>query len=244
MVTTMEMWDEFMNRPSVECLDLFGDEYKKSGESSDLYNHNLVLLDIGNWKRAKINCETIIKKSEHTCDADFIKMGMLEWFLHNTSSAIDFWKQALNAEYTDLVGPIDGPLVLWYAGLQLDDDKLIRSSLKKLKRFWKVTEYRKIVKWPGTQAIAGFLLGEVPAEDFLNKWKVSNDIYEHRRLCRANFWVGMTLLGSSEDKAIQHFKAAFSENKIAILQYEYFLAKWEYARLTKQNLWSDKKIEE
>ena len=237
MVTTVEVWDEFMNRPSIECLDIFKNEYRRSGELGDLRNLNMVLMDVGEWQKAKDNCLKIINEEEDSCDDDFIVMGMLEWFMGNTTTAVNLWRQAREAKYADSVGAIDGPIVLWYAGRRLNDEKLIRYSLKKLKKFWKITDYRKIVKWPGTQAIAGFILGEVPVDDFLVKWKW--EALEHRRPCRANFWVGMTLLERDEEQAIKHFKAAFSADKHAILEYEYFLAKWEYARLTGQNVWNE-----
>ena len=105
------------------------------------------------------------------------------------------------------------------------------------KKFWKITDCRKVVQWPGTQAIAGFLLAEVSIDEFLDKWKCDIDPLECRRLCRANFWVGMTFLGSSEERAIEHFKKAFTGGSIAILEYEYFLAKWEYSRITGENIW-------
>ncbi len=236
MVTTLDMWEEFMRKPSIESVSLFENEYKQSGDIPTLRNLNLVLMDIGNWQHAKSNFEKIIEKSERTNDGDLIEIGMVNWFMGNELTAIDFWKQACDAEYTDAAGAIDGPLILWYAGQRLGDQKLVNKSLKRLKKFWKVKDYRLLAKeWPGTTAIAGFLLDKVPEYVFLNDWKWSPGSLEYRRLCRANFWVGMKIMNQSEEKAIQHFKTAFSENKIAILEYEYFLSKWEYSRLTKNN---------
>jgi hypothetical protein len=233
----MDNWEEFMNKPSAECITLFENEYKRTGDLPTLYNHNLVLMDINEWRTARENFKIIIRKSEYSCDAYLIRMGMIDWFAGNIASAIDFWNQACNAEFTDSIGAIDGPLVLWYAGRYLKDKKLLGDSQKKLKKFWKVTDYRKIVKWPGTIAIAGFLLDQVPGDDFLVKWKwLAAEALEHRRLCRTHFWIGIKLLEQNAEQAIRHFKAAYSANKIGILQYEYFLAKWEYARLTKQDI--------
>jgi tetratricopeptide (TPR) repeat protein len=234
----MDIWEKFINNPSKMCISLFEEEYRKTGDLPTLYNHNLVLLDIGDWPRAKSNYETIIKKSESSCDAHFIRIGMTDWFLGNITIAINYWKRACSAVYVDSVGAIDGPIVLWYAGQCLRDEKLAKESVKRMKKYWTVTDYTKIVKWPGTIAIAGFLLDQVPIDDFLVKWKWEGpEPLEIRRLCRAHFWVGMKLLGQNQEQAIKHFKAAYSADKRAILQYEYFLAKWEYARLTGQDLW-------
>lgn len=229
-------FSKLIDEPTNGAILLLEDEYKQTGDIPTLRNLNFMLMDMGNWQYAKSNWEKIIEESEHIIDGDLIDIGMVNWFTGNELTAIDFWKRACDAEYTDAAGAIDGPLILWYAGQRLGDQKLVNKSLKKLKRFWRVKEYRLFAKeWPGTTAIAGFLLDKVPEDVFLNDWKWSPEPLEYRRLCRANFWVGMKELDKSEDKANQHFKTAFSANKIGILEYEYFLAKWEYSRLTKNS---------
>ena len=239
MVTDGNMWDRFMDTPSIECLDLFENEYKKSGELGDLYNHNLVLIDIGKWQKAKNNCMKMINERECSCEDDFIEMGMMEWFLGNTSSAIDYWRQSLNTQYAACPGAPDTPLVLWYAGQRLSDEKLVKQSLNKLKHYWKVPNYRALSDWRGTVSIAGLLMDKVPAAVFLHDWKDGEEgSLEDRRLCRAKFWAGMKcLICDDEATAIAFFKSAFSGGKIAILEYEYFLAKWEYSRITGENVW-------
>ncbi|MBE0535683.1 MAG: hypothetical protein IH624_08430 [Phycisphaerae bacterium] len=234
VVTNGGMWERFMKTPSIECLDLFESEYKQSGELGDLRNHNMVLMDIGEWQIAKVNCEMIIEKSEHTIEDDFINLGMIEWFLENTSSAIKFWKESINTQFAACPGAPDTPLILWYAGQRLGDEKLVKQSLKKLKRYWKVEDYREFSGWRGTATIAGFLLDKVPDDVFLYDWKdEERGSIEDRRLCRANFWAGMKCLEQGDETAaVTYFKCAFSGPKIAILQYEYFLAKWEYANMS------------
>jgi len=233
VVTTADMWDEFMKRPSIECLGLFRSEYMKSGALPDLYNHNLVVLDIGDWEEAKRNCAKIINDQKFTCEADFINMGMIEWFLGDTSSAIDFWQQSMHTDYAACPGAPDGPLLLWYAGQRLGDEKLVTKSLKKLRRYWKVSDYRVFSGWMGTVAIAGFLMDKVPADVFLHEWKdEEKGPLEDRRMCRANFWAGMKcLVEGKESTAALYFKSAFSRSKMAIGEYEYFLAKWEYSNI-------------
>ncbi|MFA5554701.1 MAG: hypothetical protein WDA68_09140 [Phycisphaerae bacterium] len=231
-----------MNNLSSECLDLFLDEYKKSGELGDLRNHNLVLMDIGEWQKAKSNCIKIIDKEEHSGDSDFIDLGLTKWFMGDYKNAIEFWKRSLETEYTvDPVGPINGLLVLWYAGQQISDEKLVDKSLKKLKQYWKVHDYRVFNEWPGTIAIAGFLLDKVPTNTFLHEWKdMGGGSLEHQRLCRVNFWVGMKCLEEgNESTATAYFRSAFYNSKRAIQKYEYFLAKWEYSRLTGKILWPE-----
>ncbi len=234
------MWDPFdelLSKPSHESIVVFEREYERTGQVGHLANLGLALLDIGDWWHAKKMYEKIINKSEDTCEGFFITIGIAEWFLGNTSSAIDFWKQSMNAQYAACPGAVDGPLILWYAGKRLGDDKLVKGSLKKLKRYWKVQDYRVFSGWMGTVAIAGFLLDKVPVNVFLNEWKSNAGSPEYRRLCRANFWVGMKCLEEGDETtAAAYFKSAFSTKKIAILEYEYFLAKWEYSRLTKQNI--------
>jgi len=147
----------------------------------------------------------------------------------------------MDTPYAACPGAPDSPLLLWYAGQQIADKKLVKESLKKLKRYWKVRDYRVFNEWMGTVAIAGFLMDKVPANVFLHEWKDEIDALEYRRMCRANFWIGMKCLEEGDETtAAAYFKSAFSCSKIAILEYEYFLSKWEYSRLSGQNLWNNK----
>jgi hypothetical protein len=224
--------------PKSEAIQALQNEHNRTGDLPTLRNLNMLLMDIGEWQRTKTNCTKIIEEEKYSNDGDYITLGMADWFMGDKTSAIDSWKQAVNAQYVDAAGPIDGPLILWYAGQRLGDEKLVKESLKKLKRFWKVQDYRVFSEWPGTIAIAGFLLDEVPANVFLHEWKWGN--LEDRRICRANFWLGMKCLEEGDETtAAAYFKSAFSGPKIAILEYEYFLAKREFSRLTKQNLWEN-----
>lgn len=232
-----DIWTKFMNVSSLEGVRLFQEEYKTTGDISVLNNLILALMDIGDWVQAKSICEKVINESEYCHESDFIRIGMIDWFTGKVSSAIDCWEKSIDAEYTDRAGAINGPLILWYAGKELCDDNLVKESLNKLKRFWKVKDYRIINDWVGSIAIAGFLLGKVPDNIFLNKWSCDIDALESRRLCRAHFWVGMMLLDKSKDEASKYFRLSFSRNKIGILEYEYFLAKWEYSRLKGEKLW-------
>jgi len=232
----MDMWERFIKEPSSKLVSLLGQQYKQTGDLPTLYNLGLAVLDIGDWQRAYEIYQRHRGLIDFTGEGEFINLGLTQWFMGDHKGAIGYWQQSLETQYTnDPVGPINGLLILWYAGQRLADDRLTKELLKKLKRFWKVQDYRVFSEWPGTIAIAGFLLDSVPEDVFLNQWKWGN--LENRRLCRANFWVGMKYLDKSRDEAAKHFNAAFS-TKIAILEYEYFLAKWEYSKLTGENLWA------
>ena len=183
---------DLLSGAKTHAIQVLQDEYSRTGDLPTLRNLDLFLLDIGEWQRVKNDCETIIKKSEYTHETDLIYVGMAEWFLGNTSSAIDFWRRSIKAEFAACPGAPDTPLLLWYAGQRTDDKKLLKESLKKLRRYWKVPDYRVFNGWMGTVAIAGFLLDEVPADVFLHEWKdEEKGSLEARRSCRANFWVGM-----------------------------------------------------
>lgn len=238
------MWDPFdelLSKPSHESIAIFEREYERTGQLGHLSNLVLALLDIGSWRRAKDICEKIINNREYSGDGDFIMLGIAYWCMGNTSSAIDTWKQSINTQYALCPGAPDTPLLLWYAGQRLNDGKLIKQSLKKIKRYWKVPDYKVLSGWMGTVAIAGLLMDKVPANIFLHEWKdEEKGVIEDRRLCRAHFWIGMKCLEEGDETtATSYFKSAFSGNKIAILQYEYFLAKWEYSRLTGKNIWGN-----
>ena len=225
---TKDTFDEFLHGSSREAVARFRAEYERTKDVFVLNNLGLALLDVADWQQARDVYATLKGKKEHVSDFELIGLGMAEWFMGHEVEAIQWWREACEADYTDAAGAIDGPLVLWYAGQRLGDEKLVKESLNKLKKFWKVQDYRIFSKWPGTIAIAGFLLGKVPANMFLYEWKWPN--LEDRRLCRANFWVGMKHLEDGDETAgAAYFKSAFSGAKIAILEYEYFLAKWEYS---------------
>jgi hypothetical protein len=230
----MNTWIEFMTRPSEHVVALFKKEYDESGDPYKLRNLVLALVDAGKWQCAYELSGKCYAETGSNCDFDLILMGLCQWFLSQENAAIELWRTAMDAEYTDICGAIDSPLILYYAGRRLGDQTIVDDSLKALKRFWRIRDHTKVKRWPGTPAIAGYLIGAVPGTIVLNEWKQEIQPLEYRRQCRVNFWMGVTLLGRPEEEAASFFKSAFTANKIGVLQYEYFLAKWEYSRLTGQ----------
>jgi len=194
-------------------------------------------MDIGDWERAQRNYIDVISREQRTCESDFIMKGITQWFQGDVASAIESWRQSMDAPYADKAGSINGPLALWYASRQLADEKLRDFSERELKRYWRVRDYRSVTGWIDSLAIAGFVLRQVPAEVFLSDWKADICAMESRRLTRVHFWVGMVTFNQSA--AAAHFREAFSRDRIGILEYEYFLAKGEYSRLTGENPWRD-----
>jgi hypothetical protein len=231
----MDTWIEFMTKPSREVISLFEDEYRKSGDAHKLGNLALALIDAGEWQLAYETCRKCHAETEGSSDYDIMHMGLCQWFLNNTVGAIELWKTAADATYTDVCGPVDSSLLLYYAGCRLRNRSMLQNSLRSMRRFWRIKDYTKVVKWPGTPAIVGYLMGVVPGPVILCQWSEDVPALEYRRQCRVNFWLGLNSLDEDIGSAIHSFKAAFSRSKIGVLHYEYFLAKWEYARLTGEN---------
>lgn len=226
-------WEAFISGSSADAAARFADLYAETGDQPTLYNLGLALLDGGDYQTAREAFESIIKhasESQTVGEADFIYRGLIEWGAQRPDLAVTFWKRALSAPYVDDGGGVTAPAFLWYAGSRLNDPVLLHDATKRLEKFRFGRKGDWIDRWPGSRAIAAFLLGEVDAETFSDRWTAGpgDNVLEIRRRSRVSFWVASKMVERTERRK---FLTAAIADKHAILECEYSAAKIELAQM-------------
>jgi len=227
-----ETWNLFFNSPSEQFVELFKKEFERTNQAPDLTNLGTVYLDTNRIQEARDAFRRALEmdKQARTVELTFTLLGISEWFLGNFNEAIKLWEQSLDAQFADEAGGVEGPALMWYGALRTENPKLKARAEKLVGRFWKIKDPTTLNFWPGPVAVAGYILDRVDTHTFLNVWQCENRTLELRRLCRANFWTGVKC--DVPQTAREFFEEAFTNSKVAILEPEYFLAKWEFQRLS------------
>lgn len=224
-------WDELKAGRVSVAIELLRAEFEANGSIPTLFNLSLALLDAGRLQDALTTLERIHEMerlSSSTSEITLANLGVVEWLLGNQGRAIELWKWSTESTYADSAGGVLGPALVWYGAKHVGDAVSSDAAVNDLRRLWKIRDVHTVKNWPGPIGIAGYILGKVPDDLFLNTWKTNNPILESRRRCRVEFWAGVK--ARSVGAARSHFENACDTNRVAILESEYFLARWENAR--------------
>src|SRR5437762_3517497 len=89
-------------------------------------------------------------------DAYPILLGIIRWWQERPGDAVDWWREAHLAAFTDAAGGVTAPAMLFFAASRLGETKLRQEAVAGLRQRWS-PEIARV--WPGP--IAGFLLGEM-----------------------------------------------------------------------------------
>lgn len=191
-------------------------------------NRGLCLLNMGRLQEALADFQTVIRLRSES-DRGYIYAGVTLWWLGRSLEAVEVWRKAVGAKYTDEAGGVEAPALLFFAASRLADRKIEKDAISLLRKKWKP---RLSQIWPGP--IAGFLLGKMDEETFLEKQTFENATLETRRLCKAHFWTGLLHFRQGNVRKYQyHLQQSLVEGK---LEPEYYLATYELQRLNDETV--------
>ena len=145
--------------------------------------------------------------------------GAAWWLAGERQAAAERWISALDAAHDGPAGAVKPPALLLYAGLRIPDERYVLRGKRLLGKLWKPKLARV---WPGP--VAGFLLGEVEEQPFLEDGYEDPDL-EARRLSGAHFWAGVK--EQDPKKARAHFQESAAIEGASALEVEHHLAKGE-----------------
>ena len=146
--------------------------------------------------------------------------GAARWLAGEREVAVERWIAALDAAYEGPASRLKPPALLVYAGTRMGDDRYVLRGTRLLNKTWKAKIQRI---WPGP--VAGFLLGHVDLESFLEEGYSDPDL-ELRRQASAHFWAAL----KDPAKAREHYQAAVENEGAGVLEVEHHLAHGELAR--------------
>jgi hypothetical protein len=178
----------------------------------------LALLELKRWADA---ARTFEEAPEAGQSGTMLELGgAARWLAGEREAAVERWISGLDAGYEGPAGRLKPPALLIYAGTRLGDERYVLRGTRLLTKSWK-PKIQRI--WPGP--IAGFLLGRIDPETFLEEGYSDPDL-EARRLTSAHFWAGL----KDPQKAREHYEAAVANEGAAMLEVEHHLAHGELAR--------------
>jgi hypothetical protein len=178
----------------------------------------LALLELKRWADA---ARTFEEAPEAGQSGTMLELGgAARWLAGEREAAVERWISGLDAGYEGPAGRLKPPALLIYAGTRLGDERYVLRGTRLLTKSWK-PKIQRI--WPGP--IAGFLLGRIDPETFLEEGYSDPDL-EARRLTSAHFWAAL----KDPQKAREHYEAAVANEGAAMLEVEHHLAHGELAR--------------
>jgi len=121
----------------------------------------LVTLGLGylwaeKYEAARIHFQDWMHRYGVTADAYFALVGVAQWCLDDVIAASESWKLGLGAQYVDMAGGIESPILLWVASVLRPNDTLRREAAQILE---KRVRDPKVRHWPGP--LAQFVLGQI-----------------------------------------------------------------------------------
>lgn len=144
--------------------------------------------------------------------------------MNRYSEAVEAWKSALQATYTDAAGGVEAPAFLLFAATMMSDLNLQKEAITLLQKKWKT---KRVECWPGP--VAGYLLDEIDENTFLRYGKVKNPILNKRNLTKIHFWMGLSYFRQGNlQKYRKYLQKAVQGH---IIEPEYYLAKCEIKKM-------------
>jgi hypothetical protein len=177
----------------------------------------LALLELGRFAQAA----PVFEEAEGAQESGTMLelAGAARWLAGERAAAAERWIAALDAGHDGPAGAVKPPALLLYAGLRIPDDRYVLRGKRLLGKLWKP----KIARvWPGP--VAGFLLGEIEEQPFLEDGYEDPDL-EARRLAAARFWAGVR--AENPAAARTHFQESAAIEGASALEVEHHLAKGE-----------------
>jgi hypothetical protein len=198
-------------------------ELLQAGRFEELANEEhplwrgLALLELARFPEAARVFEEAEGAQESGTMLEFA--GAASWLAGERQAAAERWIAALDAGHDGPAGAVKSPALLLYAGLRIPDERYVLRGKRLLGKLWKPKLARV---WPGP--VAGFLLGEVEEQPFLEDGYEDPDL-EVRRLTGAHFWAGV--LAQDPKQARAHFQQSAAIESASALEVEHHLAKGE-----------------
>jgi len=197
-------------------------EFAETQSLSPLRNKVFALLCLEKYDEVIRLSNDIIIKANGESDGDFVFLGVAHWLLGRYRDAVTVWERATDTKYTDAAGGVGIQLLLFYASVKLQDDKLKACALKQLQTLCK---HPTANNWPGP--LAGLVLGKLQEADVRSKMS-KQPILKARQTCQAAFYIGTMQIASQDMHGyIEHMRESCGQGGACLLEQEYYLARDE-----------------
>lgn len=222
MQNKTDVWDLIRSNLFEEaCLKADAD-FEEYGSLLSLRNKVYALFHLEKFSEAVLLLNKIIQAGGKSA-SDFIFLGIALWILDKKEEAILNWFKSDQTNFQDAAGGLDGFLLIYFASIRLNDDKLKKEAMRSIK---KKINNKTNYNWPSP--LTYYLLGRLNEDQLKTYVDIDTPILRERQLCQMDFIIGIKLLENGDlfgykQKLIESIH--YSEN--AYLQKFFYLAKAE-----------------
>lgn len=216
------VWELITSNHFEEACIVADEQYHLTKDTTILNNKVFALLQLQKYSDVIELCDMIIAKTNGETDVDFILSGIAFWALDNQSEAIEYWKKGEKAKYADIAGGIDVLILQYFASIKLNDDKLLSTVKKKIK---KLLKNKIATNFYGL--LGNYLLDEITEIELYSSVTMTN-ILKERQLCCLDFVIGIKRLETKDfDLYKKKLTDCMSYGVDSYLEYSLYLAKIE-----------------
>ena len=214
-------WDLIKENNFEEACSQLDDEYERFKSAARLRNKVYALLNLNKFEEAILLCGKIREERNGETDTDYIFSGVAYWLLNKYSEAIEMWRDARKAKYTDAAGGVEVELLLLFGAIKKNDQKLEKDALAALK---KKVKAKQADNWPGP--LAKYILGDITASCLYENVD-EQPALRAKELCQAYFYVALGYLNNDKSKYAECLEKCIAVGPDAYVIQEYYLAKAE-----------------
>jgi len=218
----ISIWSLVENNDFEKACRKADEEYGETGYTPTLRNKVCALFHLKRYLEVIELSEKLIEIEDAQSDVDFINSGIANWILGNESKAIEVWQQAQNCSYKDAAGGIDVQVLLYFASVKTNQEKLKLSAIRAIK---KLLKSKQSVNYPGP--LGHYLLNDITEYQLID-YITNVPILKERQLCQAQFVSAIKILEAGNvDGYYKKLKECTSYGPASYLEQEYYLAKGE-----------------
>lgn len=219
----MDSWQLVQAGQFEEAVETANKELTLKNEDPIALRHKTyALLHLKRYAEAEQSARQIIAITKGNNDFDFIFLGTSLWAQNRQQEAIAAWQKGRKTVYTDASGGMEMKLILYFAGIKTNDEKLKATAKKDIKNLLK---NKRAVNWPGP--LGNYLFDEISDEELFS-FITDIPILRERHISQAYFVLVIKALEAMDkDGYVSKLKDVIGLGRNAYLEQVFYLAKVE-----------------
>jgi hypothetical protein len=213
----MTVWDMIENGDYEGACRAADHEFAETASLPTLRNKVLALLCLHRYREAVSLAQLVCDQRRGETQTDFLMIGLGCWLEGRRAEAVDAWRGATSAKYTDAAGGVEEHLLTFYAAVRSGNEPLRKKTERRLE-----AKTKRSRSWPGP--LAEFVVGKLTEQELLSRVS-SNPILRIRHICQAEFYIGvMRLARGDEGSFFDSMRRSCSQGSTSLLEMEHHLA--------------------
>jgi tetratricopeptide (TPR) repeat protein len=185
----MSAWDLITTGRFTEAIESLSSDLSTQPSSRLYGNRGIAYLNLGRFGQAQQDFEAAEKASSSRVDRYLLQAGSVKWIQGLEAEAAKVWEDVVHdlesntIVYTDAAGGVEGPCLLWFAGVRLGRLELCKIATKSLR---KTLRSKRSSCRPAV--VGRLVVGQTTAAD-VREAVSAVPILRERQLCQAEFYI-------------------------------------------------------